>query len=89
MDKANIFRRFNMFNSQSGSIQEKIQGILYYAESRFWFILNHLRKGPELQHVGGQKLLHRELVNPLSQLITLMNLTIYHSHSSLFYHMSE
>jgi hypothetical protein len=66
MGKKNDIRRFNMFNLQNESnleIQKKIQQLLYYAESRFWSILNTFKNSDYNRNSWCQKLLHRELVN--------------------------
>ncbi|KAF8801935.1 hypothetical protein BYT27DRAFT_7113917, partial [Phlegmacium glaucopus] len=60
---------FNPFLLQS--ISQKgfhidIQEVIYYAESRFWCILNEISNGPSDRQGWTQKLLHRELLFTLS-----------------------
>ena len=65
MNERNIIRRFDFLNSRSPSKIEshkKIQEFLYYAESRFWAILNFITRAPSNRNDWCQKLLHRELV---------------------------
>ena len=45
IEKKTIIRRFDLFkiqNAEYNTFHGKIQEILYYAESRFWTILNNL-----------------------------------------------
>lgn len=68
MEKKNLIRRFNLFsiqNNSSNDVQVYIQHLLYYAESRFSYILNLLRVADDDRIPWCQKLLHRELVNDL------------------------
>lgn len=67
-------------------MHSKIQQILYYAESRFWHILNNLTSADDVKLSWCQKLLHRELVRKY-QLILLHILTFSIS-SYIFYLMS-
>lgn len=66
MEKKTVIHRFNPLNTQNGrckAMHARIQQILYYAESRFWSILNTLALADDSKHLWCQKLLHRELVN--------------------------
>jgi hypothetical protein len=61
-------RRLNPFNLQHGSdhnLHSNVQEILYYAESRFWCILNEISKADLDRQSWTQKLLQRELVRTL------------------------
>ncbi|KAF8799829.1 hypothetical protein BYT27DRAFT_7263438 [Phlegmacium glaucopus] len=58
-------RPFNPLLPQSGS-QKDIQEVIYYAESRFWYILNEISTTPIDHQRWTQKLLHRELLFILS-----------------------
>lgn len=65
MEKKTVIRRFDPLNSQSRQYKtmcSRIQQILYYAESRFWTILNNLALADNDKRIWCQKLLHRELV---------------------------
>lgn len=65
MEKKTVLYRFDLFNSQNDQYKAlliRIQQILYYAESRFWSILNNLSTADGARLLWGQKLLHRELV---------------------------
>jgi hypothetical protein len=66
MDKKIVLRRFDLFNSQYDHYNAwsiKIQQFLYYAESRFWSILNNLALASDARQIWGQILLHREVVS--------------------------
>ena len=66
MEKKAVLYRFNLFNSQNdhyNALHNRVQQILYYAESRFWSILTHLATADEIHVSWGQKLLHRELAS--------------------------
>ena len=57
--------RFNPFSLQHGSnhsLHVRIQEVIYYAESRFWVILNNISKADQERQSWTQKLLQRELV---------------------------
>lgn len=78
MEKKPVLHRFNLFtskNNQYTALLIRIQQILYYAESRFWSILNHLAKADDARQLWGQKLLRRELVRfyHLIKLFTIIN----------------
>jgi hypothetical protein len=65
MEKKTVIHRYNLFNvnnNEYNALHVKIQMILYYAESRFWSILNHLADADFTKISWSQKLLHRELV---------------------------
>ena len=65
MEKKAIIRRFNLFNNQNehyNALHVRIQQTLYYAESRFWAILNNLAKADASRNLWCQILLNRELV---------------------------
>ncbi|KAF8811073.1 hypothetical protein BYT27DRAFT_7253203 [Phlegmacium glaucopus] len=67
--RRHTIRRFNPFNLQHGSdqnIHATIQEIVYYAESRFWCIVNKISKAEPDRQSWMQKLLHRELLVILS-----------------------
>ena len=65
MSTKTVLHCFNPFNSGKDEYNAKrdhIQETVYYAESRFWAILNNLEKAGQDRISWGQKLLHRELV---------------------------
>jgi hypothetical protein len=62
---AQSIHRFNPFALQHGSnlqTHEKVQEIIYYAESRFWTILTNLSNADRERQTWTQNLLQRELV---------------------------
>lgn len=57
--------RFNPFKLKTDfnhANHGKIQEVVYYAESRFWCIINEISKADVIQQDWTQKLLLRELV---------------------------
>jgi len=75
MEKKTVLRRFNLLNSQNDHYKAwvmRIEQILYYAESRFWMILNNLASANDTRLLWGQKLLRRELVS-LSHVINFFS----------------
>ena len=48
--------------SEHTKIGVHIQEVIYYAESRFWVILNEISRAESDRKVWIQRLLHRELV---------------------------
>jgi hypothetical protein len=90
MEKKTVIRRFNPLNSQNHqykTMHSKIQHILYYAESRFWSILNNLALADDSKRLWCQTLLHRELVIKYRIEFKLFYKVIIHSCS--FYLMLE
>ena len=63
MEKKTVIQRFDLFNNQNAQFHAQIQEILYYAESRFWSILNKLALADGSKLFWCQKLLHRELAS--------------------------
>jgi hypothetical protein len=62
---AQSIHRFNPFALQHGSnlqTHEKVQEIIFYAESRFWTILTNLSNADQECQTWTQNLLQRELV---------------------------
>jgi len=62
---SSTIHHFNPFTVRSGSDQNahnKIQEVIYYAESRFWAVLHYPSKAGIDRQSWVQKLLHRELV---------------------------
>jgi len=63
---SSTIHRFNPFTVRSGSdqnVHNKIQEVIYYAESRFWAVLHYLSKAGIDRQSWVQKLLHWELVS--------------------------
>lgn len=60
------FTLFNPFSQKTlsdlSTARLTIQEIIYYAESRFWVILNEINKANVDRQIWTQTLLHRELV---------------------------
>jgi hypothetical protein len=66
MEKKTVIQRFDLFKIQSAeynTFHAQIQEILYYAESRFWTILNNLASADGSKIFWCQILLHRELAS--------------------------
>lgn len=66
MENKNVIRRFRVLkssNDYNDNIQKAIQHVLYYAESRFWFILKFLTNAGQNKQSWCQILLQRELVS--------------------------
>jgi hypothetical protein len=64
---AQSIHHFNPFALQNGcSLQghEKVQEIVFYAESRFWTILTNISNANRERQTWTQNLLQRELVYP-------------------------
>lgn len=69
--------RFNPFALQHGSnlrTHEKVQEIVFYAESRFWTILSNISDADRERQVWTQILLQRELVCPAFGLSNLADI---------------
>jgi hypothetical protein len=82
------FLPFNIHNEEYISFHGKIQKILYYAESRFWSILNSLVKADRGRQKWCQTLLRRELVPLFSSTLWLI-FYFFNNCSYLFYRTLE